>query len=208
VRLRLAVRDLVLCSWPVDPAAIERVAPAGLAPAMVGGRHLVSVVALRFGAGRLGRVPTPPFSQLNVRTYVEHDGEPTVLFLRAYATAGGLAGILFGAPFRHARIHVEPGLVRAPGLGLRIRFRLGEPTDPGELGGHERGLFEAGGLRRFDVERGPAEWRAAEPDGEIEARVLAALGVDPAGPPNLLYATGAAFVTSLPPSSSASRPRR
>jgi len=38
--------------------------------------------------------------------------------------------------------------------------------------------------------------------------VLAALGVDPAGPPNLLYATGASFVTSLPPSSSASRPRR
>jgi hypothetical protein len=208
VRLRLAVRNLLLASWPVDPAAIERVAPGGLAPATVDGRHLASVVAIRFGPGRLGRIPAPPFAQLNVRTYVEDAGEPAVLFLRSYVTWPALAGILAGAPFRLARIRFEPGLLRAKGLGVRIPFRVGEPTDPGELGGHERGLFEAAGLRRFDVERGPAQWRAAQPEGAIEVPVLHALGLDPAGPPSLLYAADTSFVTSLPPRSSASRSRR
>ena len=60
VRLRLAVHDLVLASWPVDPTAIRRAVGAGLRPAAVDGRHLVSVVALRFGAGRLGRLPVLP----------------------------------------------------------------------------------------------------------------------------------------------------
>ena len=208
MRLRLAVRDLLICSWPIDPVSIERVAPGVLAPAPVDGRHLVSVVAIRFGAGRLGRVPTPRFSQLNVRTYLEDEGQTAVLFLRSYVTPGALPGILFGAPFRTARIHLEPGLVRAPGLGVRIPYRLGGPADPGELGGHERGLVEAGGVRRFTVERGPAEWRAAEPEGEVHARVLLALGLDPTGPPSLLYAGDTSFVTSLPPRSSASRSRR
>ena len=172
------------------------------------GRHLASVVAIRFGAGRVGRLPTPPFTQLNVRTYVEDEGETAVLFLRSYVTPGGLPGILAGAPFRPARIRFEPGLVRAKGLGVRIPFRIGEAIDPGELGGHERGLFEAAGLRRFDVERGPAQWRAAEADGEIAVPVLRALGLDPTGPPSLLYTEDTSFATSLPPRSSASRSRR
>lgn len=192
----------------MDPEAIARVGPGGLRPATVDGRHLASVVAVRFGPGRLGRLPTPPFSQLNVRTYVEDDGETAVLFLRSYVTWGALPGILGGAPFRFARLRVEPGLVYAKGLGVRIPFRVGEPTDAGELGGHEHGIFEAAGLRRFDVERGAAQWRAARPEGAIEVPVLHALGLDPAGPPDLLYAAGTSFVTSLPPSSSSSRSRR
>ena len=172
------------------------------------GRHLASVVAIRFGAGHVGRLPMPPFTQLNVRTYVEDEGETAVLFLRSYVTPGGLPGILAGAPFRPARIRFEPGLVRAKGLGVRIPFRIGEATHPGELGGHERGLFEAAGLRRFDVERGPAQWRAAEPDGEIAVPVLHALGLDPTGSPSLLYTEDTSFATSLPPRSSASRSRR
>jgi len=208
VRLSLPVIRLLLASWPVDPAAIERLAPGGLAPATVDGRHLASVVAVRFGAGRLGRLPSPPFTQLNVRTYVEDDGEAAVLFLRSYVTWAALPGILAGAPFRFARIRFDPGLVRAKGLGVRIPFRVGGPADAGELGGHEHGLFEAAGLHRFDIERGPAEWRSAEPAGEIEAPVLHALGLDPTGPPSLLYTEGTSFVTSIPPSSSSSRSRR
>jgi len=208
VRLRLAVRHLLLCSWPVEPDAIARVAPDGLEPATVDGRHLASVVALRFGPGRLGRLPSLPFCQLNVRTYVEDESGPAVLFLRSYVTWGALPGILFGAPFRPARIRVEPGLVRAKALGVRISFALGDPADAGELGGHERGIFEAAGLRRFDIERRPAQWRAARPEAEIEAPILHALGLDPVGPPDLLYAADTSFVTSLPPRSSSSRSRR
>lgn len=208
MRVSLRVRELVLASWPVDPAAVARVAPAGLAPAAVDGRHLASIVAVRFGPGRLGRLPTPPFSQLNVRTYVEDEGGAAVLFLRSYVTAAALPAVLLRAPFRPARISMDTGLVDAPGIGVHIPYRLGAATDPGELGGHEQGIVQAGRLRRFTIERSAAAWRSAEPDGEIRAPVLAELGLDPTGPPSLLYASDTSFVTSLPPSSSASRSRR
>jgi len=207
VRLRLPVRDLLLASWPVPPADIERAAGAGLRPAAVDGRHLVSVVAVRFGAGRLGPLPVPPFSQLNVRTYVEHEGRTAVFFLRSYVTVGGLGGILFGAPFKAARIHVGRDRVEVPSAGVSLAFRLTGPTEPGELGHHEVGLYEAGGLRAFTVERGPAEWWAAEPTGPVRADVLLSLGFETAGEPTLVYASDASFATEVP-SRSASRSRR
>jgi uncharacterized protein YqjF (DUF2071 family) len=207
VRLRLTVRDLVLASWPVDPAAVGRTLGVGLRPAAVEGRHLVTLAALRFGPGRLGRLPVPPFSQLNVRTYVEHEGGTAVFFLRSYVTAGGLAGILFGAPFRAARIRVRPDRVEAPSAGVSLAYRLGEAVEPGDLGHHELGLYEAGGLREFSVERGPAHWRAAAPVGPVRADILLSLGFEPTGDPELAYASGASFATDVP-SSSASRARR
>jgi hypothetical protein len=207
VRLRLSVHDLVLASWPVDPAAIGRAVGPGLPPATVDGRHLVSVAALRFGAGRLGHLPAPPFSQLNVRTYVEYGGWTAVFFLRSYVTSGGLPGILFGAPFKPARISVGPDRVEAPAAGVSLAFRLTDPFVPGELGEHELGLYEAGGLREFAVERGPAEWSAAEPTAPARADVLVSLGLEPAGEPSIVYASGASFSTELP-SRSASRSRR
>lgn len=207
MRLRLPVHDLVLASWPADPAAIGRAVGPGLRPVAVDGRHLVSVVALRFGAGRLGVLPVPPFSQLNVRTYVERGGRTAVFFLRSYVTTGGLAGILFGAPFKPARIRIGPERVEAPSAGVSLAFRLTEPVEPGELGEHELGLYEAGGLREFTVERGPAEWRAAEPTAPARADVLLSLGLEPAGEPSLVYASGASFATEVP-SRSASRSRR
>jgi hypothetical protein len=207
MRLELSVRDLVAASWPVEPDAVRHAVGNGLEPALVDGRHLVSVVGLRLGGGRLGRVPVPPFSQLNVRTYVEWEGAPAVFFLRSYVTAGGLPGILLGAPFRAARIRVRPDRVHAPAAGVELAFRLGGPAEPGEVGGHETGLYEAGGLRCFRVERGPADWRAAEPLGPVRADALVALGFDVAGPPSVVYASGASFSTELP-SSSASRSAR
>ena len=207
MRLRLSVHDLVLASWPVDPAAIARAVSPGLRPGAVDGRHLVSVVALRFGAGRLGRLPVPPFSQLNVRTYVEHEGRTAVFFLRSYVTAGGLPGILFGAPFKPARIRVGPERVEVPSAGVSLAFRLAESVEPGELGEHELGLYEAAGLREFTVERGPAEWRAAEPTAPVRADVLLSLGLEPGGEPSFVYASGASFTTEVP-SRSASRSRR
>ena len=199
MRLRLSVRQLVVASWPVAPEAVRRAVPAGLEPAPVDGECLASVVAVRFAGGRLGRVPVPPFSQLNLRTYVKADGEPAVLFLRSYVTPGGLPGILLGAPFRAARIRVREGSVRAPAAGVSLAFRVGGEADPGELGRHELGLYEAAGLKRFRVERGPAEWRSAEPAGEPRADGLFALGLDVAGPPRIAVAGETWFETDVPP---------
>jgi hypothetical protein len=135
---------------------------------------------------------------------VEADGEPAVLFLRSYVTPGGLAGILLGAPFRPAaRVRVREDAVRAPGAGIDLRFRPGGATDPGELGRHELGLYEAAGLRRFRVERGPAEWRSAEPVGGGRADGLLAVGLDVSGPPRIALAGETWFETDVPPSGGA-----
>jgi Uncharacterized conserved protein (COG2071) len=214
VRLALDARDLVVASWPTDPVAIARAVPVGLEPAEVGGEHLVSLVGIGYGGGRLDTIRVPPFAQLNARTYVHHEDGPAVFFLRSYVTLGGLAGTLFGAPFRAARIDVRRGRVECEGAGVSLAFAVGGPTDAGELGEHELGLFEAAGLRGFRIRRGPAEWRSAKPAEGWRADVLLALGFELAGPPRLCYASGASFELDLPPrkvsagSSSASRSRR
>jgi uncharacterized protein YqjF (DUF2071 family) len=74
VRLSLTVPELVVASWKTDRESVVRAVHPGLEPATVAGDHLVSVVALRVGGGRLARLPLPPFSQLNVRTYVTFEG--------------------------------------------------------------------------------------------------------------------------------------
>lgn len=214
MRLELELRDLVLASWPVPEEDVARAVYPGLEPAEVDGRTVVSLAAIRFAGGRLGRLPVPPFSQLNVRTYVVFEDRLAVFFLRSYVTPGGIGGVLFGAPFRAARIRVTPGLVDVPGAGVRIRFAPGEPVEPGELGRHEVGLFEAAGLRAFRIEREPAVWRRAELAGEPRVDALLALGFDVGRPDSLRYATGGAFALALPPrlvsgaSSAARRSRR
>ena len=199
MRLRLFVRDLLLASWEADRDRVARVLPPGVAPAAVEGRYLVSVVALRFGGGRLGRLPVAPFSQLNVRTYVSFADEPAVFFARAYVTPLGLGGVFLGAPYRPARLRFRPGALEAPGLGLSLRYRTAGPAEPGELGRHELGLFEAGGLRGFRIRREPAAWERGVPVVEPRVDRLLALGFDLVGEPTLFYTARTAFEADVPP---------
>ena len=199
MHLSLKVEELLLASWPASPDALSRLLPSSLGPATANGGYLISLVAIRFGGGRVGSMPVPSFSQLNVRTYVEHEGERAVFFLRSYVTLPALAGALSGAPFRPTRIRFRHGLVTARAPGVSLRYRITGPAEPGELGHHELGLFESRGLRAFRVERGPAAWSRAEPAGPIRADVLLALGFDPSVPPSLFHASEASFETELPP---------
>lgn len=197
--LSLKLRELVLASWEVEAEQVARTLPPGLAPAEVDGRQLVSLAAFRCAGGRLGTLPVLPFCQLNVRAYTELEGEPAVVFLGARVTWPGMAGALFGAPYRPARIRVQPGRVEAPGLGVRLAYELRGPVEPGPLAEHLVGLVEAAGLRAFRIRRGAADWQAAEAVGEIRAEPLAALGFEVSGSPQLLYAERAAFEADLPP---------
>ena len=172
--------------------------PPGLEPAPVDGRHLVTIAAMRWAGGRLGVLPLPPFSQLNVRVYVEHEGEGAVFFAALRVTLSGLGGALLGAPVRPATLRVRPGLVEAPGLGVRLAYEPGEPADPGELARHGLGLFEAAGVRAFRAVRGEASWRRAEATGPVRADPLLALGFDVEGPPELFCAERASFEVALP----------
>jgi Uncharacterized conserved protein (COG2071) len=195
VRIRLDVQNLLLASWETDRGAVGRVVPPGVQPAEVEGRHLVSIVSFHVRRGRVGRVPVLPFSQLNLRTYVTWKDEPAVLFLASRVTSGGLPGLLLGAPYRSARLRVKAGRVRAPGLGVDIGYRPGEPADPGELGRHELGIFESAGLKAIRIERSPAEWRSAESLAPATAHLLLAYGFVPRDEPELVYTAETSFVT-------------
>jgi hypothetical protein len=200
MRLRLEIRDLLLASWETDRESVRRSLPPELEPADVDGRFLVTAVCLRARGGRLGRLPVPPFSQLNVRTYCTWEGEPAVFFVRAHVTPLGMFGALVGAPYRPSLLRLREGFARAPGLGFSLRYELWGEAQPGLLGRHELGIFEAGGLRAFRVQRGPASWHAAEPVGDVVSDVLLALGFDVSGAPELVYAPETSFETDVPAS--------
>jgi Uncharacterized conserved protein (COG2071) len=199
VLLRLDVRDLLIASWPTSRDAVARTLPPGLAPAEVGGRQLVSVVAFRSAGGRLGRLPVPRFSQLNLRVYVLVRDEPAVFFLAARVTPPGLGGILVGAPYRPARLRFRLGLAEAPGLGFFLPYRPDRPGDPGPLGAHELGVFESAGLRAFRIRRGEARWQRAVPAGPVRADLLPAHGFEVSAEPELYYAERASFEAEVPP---------
>lgn len=198
MRIHLDVQHLLIASWETDRESVERVAPPGAEPARVSGRYLVSVVSFRVRRGRVGVLPAVPFSQLNLRTYVMWKGEPAVAFLAARVSAGGLPGLLVGAPYRSARVRVRAGEVRAPGLGVAVRYRPEGPGEPGELGRHELGIFQSGGSKGIRIERGPAEWQAAELLEPARAHLLLGYGFAPRGDPSLLYAPTASFHTASP----------
>lgn len=195
----LRVRDLVIATWETSRESVRNVLPAGLEPTEVDGRLLVSIVAFHVQGGRLGRVPILPFAQLNVRTYVNWRKEPAVFFVGTRVTLGGVPGRALGAPYRQARLRVREGRVRAGGLGVSLEFRVAGPADPGPLGRHEFGLFENGGLRAFRIRRGDAHWSRGNVIEPARADFLVALGFEPRGEPELLYAAHASFETEVPP---------
>ena len=197
--LRHRVRDLVLASWETDAEHVARTLPGGLEPATVDGRHLVTIAALRWSGGRLGRVPIPRFSQVNVRVYARYGEETAVVFLALRVTHLGMGGALLGFPVRLARARVREGIVVARGFGVELRYERGGPAAPGELASHELGLFEAAGLRAFRVRRDETSWERAEAVGPVRAEPLLALGFTVEGPPSILYAAQTSFETELPP---------
>ncbi len=196
--LRHRVRDLLLASWETDADRVARVLPGGLEPATVDGRHLVTIAALRWDGGRLGLVPVPRFTQVNLRVYARHRGETAVVFLALRVSLLGMGGALFGFPVRPVRARVREGSVRAKGFGVELLYERRGPAPIGELGSHELGLFEAAGLRELRVRRGEASWERAEVAGPVRADPLQALGFAVAGPPELLYAPHASFEAELP----------
>ena len=195
----LRVRDLLIASWETERSAVERALPAGLDPADVEGRFLVSLAAFRVVGGRLGRFPVAPYSQLNARTYALWRGEPAVFFLAARVSTFGLAGRILGAPFRQARLRFRAGSARAPGLGLALVYRVAEPIEAGLLGRHEVGLFEWRGLRALHIRRGAAVWHRAVLTAPPRSDFLFAVGFEPRAEPELLYAPSASFEADVPP---------
>jgi Uncharacterized conserved protein (COG2071) len=199
VLLRHRARDLVLASWETDPDRVRETLPAGLEPATVDGRHLVTLAALRWEGARLGGLPVPRFSQVNVRVYGRLGDATAVVFLALRVTTFGMGGALLGFPVRLARARVREGLVEAPGFGVSLRYERRGPAEPSELGAHDLGIFEAAGVRAFRVRRGEASWERAEPAGPVRADPLFALGFPVEGPPDIRCVARTSFEVDLPP---------
>jgi uncharacterized protein YqjF (DUF2071 family) len=75
---------LLFAHWPMPPATIRRLVPDGLTIDTFDGQAWVSVVPFSMHAIHPRYVPPVPwlssFLELNVRTYVTHDGKPGVWF--------------------------------------------------------------------------------------------------------------------------------
>ena len=197
--LRHRARDLVLASWETDSKSVAHTLPAGLEPATVDGRHLVTLAALRWEGGRLGVLPIPRFSQVNVRVYARHGEETAVVFLALRVTTLGMGGAFLGFPVRLARARVREGRVDAGGFGVSLAYERRGPAEPSELGAHELGIFEAAGVRAFRVRRGEASWERGEAVGPVRAEPLLALGFAVDGPPEIRYVAATTFEVELPP---------
>jgi Uncharacterized conserved protein (COG2071) len=199
VLLRHRARDLVLASWETDPELVARTLPAGLEPAPVDGRHLVTLAALRWEGGSLGALPIPRFSQVNVRVYARHGQETAVVFLALRVTTFGMGGAFLGFPVRPTRARVREGEVEAKGFGVSLRYERRGAAGPSELGAHELGMFEAAGVRAFRIRRGEVTWEHGAAVGEVRADPLVALGFPVEGPPEIRYAARTCFEVELPP---------
>jgi hypothetical protein len=196
VRLTVEIRDMVVASWRVGAGDVARVLSHGLEPAEIDGDHLVSAVFFRYARGRLGRVPVPRFSELNVRVYATWEGRPAAYFLDVRVTPLGKVAAPF-LPVRATHLRVERG--RAEGIGLELRYGIDGPVDPGGLGEIDVGLLPSAGLRLLRLRRGAAEWQRAELLEPARIDPILALGFDVGQPDELLYAARAALELDLPP---------
>jgi hypothetical protein len=181
VRVSFRTRDLAVVSWPIAREDATRLLPPGLEPETVEGRYLVSVVAMRHeGALR--------YAQLNIRTYIRHEGEEAVYFLATRVTVPGLVGVVMGAPFAPSRIAVGRGTIEASGLGVSLRYHVGDETDPGPIGRHELGIYGRSTLKAIRIRREPAVWRRGRLERPIRADPLVVYRLEPDDEAQVLYA--------------------
>ncbi|MFB6207176.1 MAG: YqjF family protein [Haloglomus sp.] len=121
--LTVTGRDVLFAHWPLDPEVVAPRVPDPLSVATFDGRARVSLLALENvgvapGSGTVPPGLRRPFSQLNLRTYVEYGDTTGVYFLsldsgsRLGAAVGRRA---FGLPFR-------PAEGRVARMGDTVRF--------------------------------------------------------------------------------------
>jgi uncharacterized protein YqjF (DUF2071 family) len=156
-------RDLLFVHWEVPKAALRPLVPAALGIDTHEGKAYVGVVAFTMHDVRPSRFLPPlagasGFGEVNVRTYVHHDGrDPGVWFLSldAHSVLAVLgARAFFHLPYYHARIETRrQGDTIAYSAdrhwagdgpaGLDTRYEVG----------FETGASEPGSLQHFLVER-------------------------------------------------------
>jgi len=199
-------RDVLFAHWRVTPGELARLVPPELALDTHEGDAWLGIVPFRLASLRLRGLPPVPrlsFAQLDVRTYVTHDGRPGLwlcsvdvsnpLLLEAAKRAHRL-------PVYRARISTDrdgdgPGgasRTTRDGLAFGVRYReRGAPftAAPGSLEHFltERYcIYTADGGRLYRAELHHQPWRLQHADGSVDECTLAPVAVS--GEPELLYA--------------------
>jgi len=211
--LRMEWRDVFFIHWPVDPAVVEPTLPDSLAVDTFDDRAWLGIVGFRMDGIRPRFVPIGhSFRELNLRTYVRHDGDPGVYFYNLDADdrlGVALARRLFALPYYRAEM-----TVREHDGGIRFRSERSHPGAPSAafdatiLPRGKAEPVESGTLESFLVERYRffTERRGSIAVGEVDHEAWPLQDADatirhntffeasgfelPSGEPHLLYSPG------------------
>ncbi len=213
--LALTWRDVWFLHWPLPPETVAERLPADLAVDTYDGRAWLGVVALEITDATVGAGATAStgagegFAELNLRTYVRHDGDPGVYFFSLDAAdpvAVEAARAAYGLPYYRAEARL-----RETGDGHALHLRRTHRDAPGArfVGtcrpDGERSEAETGSLAAFLVERyrfylaragrlwvgeiDHVPWRPSPAVAEVRSNTLpATAGLPVDGEPHLLYA--------------------
>ena len=145
--------ELLFLHWPIAPELLRPHLPPGLEPDLHDGTAWLAVVPFRMHGVRTRISPPVPgardFLELNVRTYVHHNGVPGVWFFSLDAgnpLAVWAARTFFNLPYLRATMRLDrpgPDLRQftatrthagVPPAHLRATWKLGAPLPPAEPG--------------------------------------------------------------------------
>jgi len=210
--------------WPVSIAAVRRQIPAALEVDTYEGQAWLGVVPFRMSGIRHRLLPPVPgtsaFAELNVRTYVKHDGKPGVWFFSLDAAsrlAVRTARVAFHLPYFDARMSCEirgedvvysSRRVHRGSLPVRFegRYRPVGPVRRSEPGSHEDFLTNRLCLyaadRRGRVYRGDIEhvaWPLQAAEAEVTVNTMSeTIGMELPGVAPLLHYSDVLDVKAWP----------
>lgn len=190
--------DLLFAHWPLEPAKLVDLLPKELELDTRDGQAWVGVVPFRMVGVRLRGMPALPrlsaFPELNVRTYVRHEGRPGVWFFSldaASTLAVRVARAWYGLPYFHARMMCEErrgtwfyASERDGGgkpASFRGWYRPTAPAEPAAPGSLEHFLVERyclftrgshGRIQSADIHHRP--WQLAPARAELAENTMAA----------------------------------
>jgi uncharacterized protein YqjF (DUF2071 family) len=216
--LRMAWRELLFAHWSLAPSTVRPLLPPTLELDEREGRAWIGIVPFRMADTAPRGLPALPggpsnFLELNVRTYVRHEGRPGVWFFSLDANsriAVRIARATFRLPYHDARMSLR----RDPSSGwidyaserthrgveqgaFRGSYRGTGPLPPSAPGSLEHWLTERYFLASVGGDGRPMlgeihhpQWPLQQAEARIEACTVArAFGIElPDEPPILHYA--------------------
>ncbi|GAA5166622.1 DUF2071 domain-containing protein [Pseudonocardia eucalypti] len=207
-------RELTFLHWPVDPAAVAGLLPAGTRPDTLDGASYVGLVPFRMrGAGLLAGPGVPylgTFLETNVRLYsVDGDGRRGVVFRsldasRLLPVLIGRASVRLPYLWSRMRLRRDGDVVHYTcrrrwrrRAASRVAVRVGRPLEaPGELEHFltaRWGLHVTGYGRTWYLPNEHPVWPLHHAELlELDDGLVTAAGLpEPAGPPvSILYSPG------------------